>query len=238
MDTAIKIIEKTYSDDIIKPGKTTCRDLMNFMEQAVNDLGIEVWFEPDIDLQRADGWHSDDTVIQRGDLIHCDFGIRYLNLCTDTQRLCYVLKEDESEIPQELSEAMKRNNCFQDIVRNNMIIGRSGNDVFELSIAQGLKAGFKPTLYTHPLGFHGHAAGPTIGLFNNQNRIPVQGDLVINNYTGYALELNTAEYLEMYKREIKLFTEESILLIDNKTYFLAEGRDCIYTVGKNNPVKL
>lgn len=230
MQVAIEIIEKTYSNEIIHPGKTTCRDLMNFMEEEVHRLGLEAWFEPDIDLQRKEGWFSEDTIIQPGDLIHCDFGIKYLNLCTDTQRLCYVLKDDEEEVPTELIEAMKRNNRFQDIVRETMILNRSGNDVFELSIEQAKKEGLNPTLYTHPLGFHGHAAGPTIGLYNQQERIPIQGDLLIHNNTAYALELNTKEYLPMYQREIYLYTEESILLIDNNTIFLAEGRDHIYTV--------
>ncbi len=234
MKVAMDIIEKTFSDEQIVPGVTTCRDLMNFMEQEVNNLGIEYWFEPTIDLQRHDGMHGEETVIERGDLLHCDFGVRYLNLCTDTQRLCYVLKEDETDIPEELKAAFKRNNRFQDIVRETMKIGRSGNDVFEMSIAKGKEEGLRPVLYTHPLGFHGHAAGPTIGLFSNQNRIPVKGDLLIHNYTGYALELNVIEYLEMYQRDTFIFTEESVILVDDEVHFLAEHRDKMFVVGKVN----
>ena len=231
MKVAMDIIARTFSDEVIVPGKTTCRDLMNYMEQEVNNLGIEYWFEPTIDLQRHDGMHTEDTVIERGDLLHCDFGVRYLNLCTDTQRLCYVLKEDETEIPQELLDAFKRNNRFQDIVRETMKIGRSGNDVFEESIDKAKAEGIRPMLYTHPLGFHGHAAGPTIGLYSNQNRIPVKGDLLIHNYTGYALELNTTEYLNMYQRETYLYTEESVLLVDDEVHFLAPDRDKIFVAG-------
>ncbi|MBE6114662.1 MAG: M24 family metallopeptidase [Erysipelotrichaceae bacterium] len=232
MDVAMEIIDNTFSDERIIPGKTSCRDLMDYMEQEVKDRGMDYWFEPTIDLQRHDGMHGDDCVIERGDLLHCDFGIRYMNLCTDTQRLCYVLKEDEEDIPEELKVALKRNNRFQDIVRENMKIGRSGNDVFEMSIAQGKEEGLRPILYTHPLGFHGHAAGPTIGLFSNQNRIPVKGDLLIHNYTGYALELSIVEYLEMYQRDTYIFTEESVVLVDNEVSFLAQGRDTMYVVGK------
>lgn len=232
MDVAMEIIDSTFSEKMIIPGKTSCRDLMDYMEQEVKDRGMEYWFEPTIDLQRYDGMHGDDCVIERGDLLHCDFGIRYLNLCTDTQRLCYVLKEDEEDIPKELKVALKRNNRFQDIVRENMKIGRSGNDVFEMSIAQGKEEGLRPILYTHPLGFHGHAAGPTIGLFSNQNRIPVKGDLLLHNNTGYALELSIVEYLEMYQRDTYIFTEESVVLVDNEVSFLAQGRDTMYVVGK------
>ena len=113
-----------------------------------------------------------------------------------------------------------------------MVLGRSGNDVFEMSINQGKEEGLRPILYTHPLGFHGHAAGPTIGLFSDQRRQPVRGDLLVNNNTGYALELSIVEYLDMYKRDTYIFTEESVVKKDDEVYFLAEGRENLYIVGK------
>lgn len=230
MDEAMQIIEDTFSKEQIKPGVTTCRDLMDYMAERVNQLGIETWFDPTIDLQRKGGMKGEDTVIMRGDLLHCDFGIRYMNLCTDTQRLCYVLKEDETELPEELKKAMKRNNRFQDIVIENLQIGRTGNEVFTASIEQGKKEGLRPVLYTHPLGFHGHGAGPTIGLFSNQNPIPVKGDRKVFDNTGYALELSIIENLEMFERDTFIFTEESILLDNGKVRFLAKNRDRIKTV--------
>ena len=230
MNVAIEIIEKTFSNETIEIGKTTCDDLVHFMEQEVNNRGIVCWFEPTINLQRADGRHDGNTIIQRGDLLHCDFGITYLNICTDTQRLCYVLKEDETDLPTELKEAMKRNNHFQDIVRSYMKIGRSGNDVFEMSINKAKEEGLRPMLYTHPCGFHGHGAGPDFGLFSNQNRLPIIGERIIHNYTSFALELNTCEYLEMYQRDTYLFTEETVILIDDEVHFIAPGREHIYLV--------
>lgn len=230
MKIALDIIESTFSKERIIPGKTTCRDLMDYMEQRVNDLGIVTWFESTIDLQRKDGMHGDDCVIERGDLLHCDFGIRYLNLCTDTQRLCYISKEDETELPVELVNAVERNHRFQDIVRSNMKTGISGNDVFVHSIEMAKKEGLRPILYTHPLGFHGHAAGPTIGLFSNQHPIPVKGDLKLHNDTAYALELSIIEYLECYQRDTYIFTEESVVLKDNKVSFLASERKSIYMI--------
>lgn len=230
MKIAVEINEDTFSKERIVPGKTTCRDLMDYMEQRVNDLGIVTWFESTIDLQRADGMHGEGCVIERGDLLHCDFGIRYLNLCTDTQRLCYVSKEGETQIPAELVRAVERNHRFQDIVRSNMKIGASGNEVFVNSIEMAKKEGLRPVLYTHPLGFHGHAAGPTIGLFSNQHPIPVKGDLKLHDHTAYALELSIIEYLDCYQRDTYIFTEESVVLEGNEVSFLASGRNSIYMI--------
>ncbi len=230
VDTAMKIIDEAFSDSVIIPGVTTCRDVMDFMAQKVNDLGIATWFDPDINLQNEKGWQEEDTVIQKGDLVHCDFGITYMTLNTDHQRNVYILKDGEEELPQELKEAMKRNNRFQDIVRENMKAGVSGNDVFVQSVRQGKEEGIRPMLYTHPLGLFGHSAGPTIGLYTDQNPQPVRGDLKVYDNTAYALELNTLEYMEMYQRDTYLYTEESVLFENGEVRFLAPGRDTIKVI--------
>lgn len=231
METAGGIIEEAFSDEVITPGVTTCRDVMDFMTRRVNELGITTWFEPTIDLQNETGMHGEETVIRRGDLLHCDFGIVYLNLCTDTQRLCYVLKEGETEVPEELREALRRNNRFQDTVCENMKAGRTGNEVFLSAVEQGKEAGLRPMLYTHPLGLFGHACGPTIGLWTNQNPIYPAGENKVNDRTGYALEGNTTEYLKMYQRDTFIFTEESVVVMDGNVHYLQEGREWIRKVG-------
>ncbi|MDD6467948.1 MAG: M24 family metallopeptidase, partial [Erysipelotrichaceae bacterium] len=169
MQLAISIIDEAYSDAVITPGKTTLRDVMDFMDSKVNSLGIQCWFESTVNLQNEKGFFEEDTIIEKGDLLHCDFGITYLGLNTDTQRLCYILKDDETELPESLSNAMKNNVRFQDIVCDCFSDGKSGNEIFLEAIQKGKEAGLRPILYTHPLGLHGHAAGPIIGLYSNQN---------------------------------------------------------------------
>ena len=209
---------------------TTCRDVMDFMIRRVNELGITTWFNPDIDLQNDTGMHGEETVIQKGDLVHCDFGIEYMNMRTDTQRLCYIRKDGELEAPEELRNALKRNNRFQDIVREQMKTGRTGNEVFLASIAQGKAEGIRPVLYTHPLGLFGHACGPTIGLWTDQNPIYPAGENVVHEHTSYALELSIIEYLEMYGRDTYIFTEESVVLVNDHVDFLCEGRDRFFLI--------
>ncbi|MCR5794023.1 MAG: M24 family metallopeptidase [Solobacterium sp.] len=231
MRIAEDIIDEAFSDRVIVPGVTTCRDVMDYMTVRVNELGITTWFPPTIDLQNEKGMQGEDTVIRRGDLVHCDFGITCMNMRTDTQRLCYVLKENETDAPAELKEALKRNNRFQDIVCENMIEGRTGNAIFLSSIEQGKKEGLRPVLYTHPLGLFGHACGPTIGLWTNQNPVYPAGELVLHDLTSFALELSIIEYLEMYKRDTYIFTEESVVFHGGKVYFLSDNRHRLYTVG-------
>lgn len=225
MAVALDIIQAMYHKDTIHPGSTTCADLEWFMMEQVNQRGLKFWFPPTLDLQRKEGQFNADTIILEGDFLHCDFGIEYLGLCTDTQRLAYVKPRGESTIPLNLINGMKQNNRFQDIVCENIKVNRSGNDVFNQSMAQARQENIQAMLYTHPLGLHGHAAGPTIGLYSDQNPQPIKGDLLIHDRTGYALELNTSLIIEGYDKPVSFYTEESVFFIDGKVYFLAEGRD-------------
>ena len=230
MAVAMDVITEAYSRQVITPGVTTCSDVEWFMKQKTNNLGLTYWFEPTIDVQRPSGMFSGDEVILPGDMIHCDYGLVYLGLCTDTQRLGYVLKDDEKEVPEFLVAGMEENNRFQDIVCSKYIVGNTGNDVFTQSIAQAKNEGIQAMLYTHPLGNHGHAAGPTIGLFTNQNPIPVKGDVQVNDRTCYALELNTARDLVGYEKTVWFYTEESVAFVDGQVRYLASGREKIMVI--------
>ena len=126
---------------------------------------------------------------------------------------------------------MKRNNQFQDIVRSNMAKGLSGNETFKLSVEEGKKAGLRPLLYSHPCGLFGHSTGPTIGLWDNQSGKIPHGDLPIREDTSYALELSVVEYLEMYRQDTYIFTEETVVYHDGEVSFLAENRDRIKLLG-------
>lgn len=223
MSVAHDIMERMYTTDVIKPGITTTNDLEWFMKEEVNKLGLSYWFEPTMDLQRKNGDESryDSCVIQKGDLLHCDFGIYYMNMCTDTQRLGYVAKDDEDTMPQYLLDGMKVGNRFQDIVRENMIVGRTGNEVFEAAMKQAKEEGIQAMLYSHPCNMYGHGPGPTIGLFSNQNDIPIKGDVKLSNNTVYALELNVKVDDYYY------FLEETVALTDDGVNFLYKDRDKI-----------
>ena len=223
MSVAHDIMERMYTTDVIKPGITTTNDLEWFMKEEVNKLGLTYWFEPTMDLQRKNGDESryDSCVIQKGDLLHCDFGIYYMNMCTDTQRLGYVANDDEDTMPQYLLDGMKVGNRFQDIVRENMIVGRTGNEVFEAAMKQAKEESIQAMLYSHPCNMYGHGPGPTIGLFSNQNAIPIKGDVKLSNNTVYALELNVKVDDYYY------FLEETVALADDGVNFLYKDRDKI-----------
>lgn len=233
VDITHNIIDETFSNKTIVPNKTTTDDVVWFMRQKVTDLGLETWFHPTIDVQRnkeALKSHIEsfskgekENVIRKGDLLHCDFGITYIGLNTDCQQHAYVLKDDETDVPEFLKAAFKKGNRVQDILTNNMKTGKTGNEILAASLAQGKKEGLRPSIYTHPLGKYGHSAGTTIGMWDSQRGVPFNGDYPLEINTAYAIELNTTVFIKEWRKDIRIMLEEDGFFGDN-TFEYIRGR--------------
>jgi hypothetical protein len=187
------IIAEAFSNRVITPGATTTEDVVWWMRERIADLKLATWFQPSISIQRAKSSpYKDGIIIHRGDLLHCDMGIVYLGLCTDTQQLAYVLKDGEEDVPQGLKNGLAQGNRLQDILLAEFREGRTGNDILAAALKKARSGGLRPSIYTHPLGVHGHAAGPAIGLWDRQNGVPGAGDYPLFGDTVYSIELNVA----------------------------------------------
>ena len=187
-----------------------------WLREKVLSLGLDTWFHPTVDVQRANesdlyafDSKSKFDIIQPGDLVHCDFGISYLSLNTDCQELAYVLKPGEKQAPDFLVAALAQGNQVQDIFTNNFKAGVSGNVILKKSLEAGRAEGLRPQIYTHPLGTFGHSAGTTLGMWDSQNGVAVNGDYPLHLNTAYAIELNTSVYIDEWKKDIRIMLEEA-----------------------------
>ena len=222
------IIAEFFSNKVIIPGITTTEEVVWWIRQKITDLGLETWFQPSVSIQRskkdASKYGSNYNVIERGDLLHCDIGIVYMGLCTDTQQMAYVCRIGEDDVPEGIKTALKEGNRLQDIFMNEFVQGRTGNEILEISLKKAKDAGLKPSIYTHPLGFHGHAAGPTIGLWNDQNAIPVRGDYPLYYNTCHSIELNNrCSVPEWDGKEVRISLEEDAAFTKDGCKFI-DGR--------------
>lgn len=219
VDITSAIIDEAFSSSVITPGTTTTDDVVWWMRQKVTNLGLETWFHPTIDVQRNNeelkshiysfSKGEKEKVIIPGDLLHCDFGITYVTLNTDCQRHAYVLKEGETKVPDFLSTAYKKGNRVQDIFTGNFKTGSTGNEILAMSIAEGKKEGLRPAIYTHPLGTYGHSSGTTLGMWDSQGGVPVNGDYPLHENTVYAIELNTTVNIPEWNKDIRIMLEEA-----------------------------
>lgn len=207
-----EIISAAFSNLVITPGETTTADVVWWMRQRVNDLGLGTWFQPSVDVQRrgaATEDLGDDPVILRGDVLHCDFGITAMRLNTDTQHMAYVLREGETDAPAGLKTAFANANRLQDILLEQTKVGMSGNDVLHAVLAQMRAEGLDGTMYTHPIGDHGHGAGPLIGLWDYQEGVPGRGDVPVLANMWFSTELQvTTPVPEWDDQRVRMAVEE------------------------------
>src|SRR5262249_39438886 len=149
------IIDTAFSNVVITPGVTHTEDVVWWMRQKVNDLGLGTWFHPSVEVQRSgatDAQLGDNPIIQKGDVLHCDFGITALRHNTDTQHMGYVLRDGEPSVPAGLEAALVNSNKLQDIVMGEIRPGRTGNEILAASRAKMTAAGIEGTVYSHPIG--------------------------------------------------------------------------------------
>jgi hypothetical protein len=234
---AHRIIADGFTREVVVPGETTTADLEWWYRERIAGWKLQTWFHPSVSLQRVDAGgtgefasHEGAKTIERGDLLHVDFGITYLGLNTDTQQHAYVLDEGEEDAPDGLKAALATGNRLQDILMGAYVEGRTGNQILSASLERARREGIEATIYTHPLGFHGHAAGPTIGLWDQQGGVPGRGDYPLHPDTAYSIELNAAVTIPEWDGEkIRIMLEED-------AYF--DGEACRFIDGRQTELHL
>jgi Xaa-Pro aminopeptidase len=236
------IIKEAFSDKVVTPGITTTDDLVWWFRQKVTDLGLTTWFHPSVAIQRSDSSSFEhlrsfsdrpkDDVVRPGDLLHVDFGITYLRLNTDIQQHAYVVLPGENDAPASIKKAFSNANRLQDILTSQYKTGRTGNEILLSALSQAKSEGIVPSIYTHPLGLHGHAAGPTIGMWDLQGGVPGSGDYKLFPNTAYSIELNASTEIPEWKKSIRIMLEEDGFY-DGKGFRYIQGRQReIYLIGK------
>ncbi|MGL4541577.1 MAG: M24 family metallopeptidase [Polymorphobacter sp.] len=231
MRTAHALIAEAFSRKVITPGVTTTDDVVWWYRQRVADLGLATWFQPSVAVLRrgTEGMLEGDTVIAPGDMLWTDFGITYLRLNTDTQHLAYVLKPGESEAPAGLRAGLKAVNGVSDALLAAFRTGDSGNAVLARARQAALAAGLEPSIYSHPLGYHGHAAGPAIGFWDNQAPTP-SGELIVHSDTVWSIELAaTLPVPEWDGQRVQFRNEENAFFDGTRVRFL-DGRQAELTL--------
>jgi len=215
-----RIVREAFSSEAIEPGLTTIDDLEWRVRERMDDLKVGTWFPPMFYILRSgpDGrgdW--DGRVVKRGDLLRCDIGVSYLGLTSDIQEVAYVLRDGETEAPRGLRDALALGNRLQDILFGEFREDRTGNEILAVALAKARAAGLVPRIYSHPIGYHGHAAGTRIGLPDMQDGVPGLGDYPLFPDTCFAIELGVAAVIPDW---------------DGRTIQMALEEDAVFTAGR------
>ena len=227
-----EVVDEAFSPAVITAGETRAADVAWWLRQRLHDLGVEPWFQPRVTVQRAGvelvAEHGAllpavpyDAVIEPGDLLQCDVGLASLGLATDTQRNAYVLAPGETAAPAGLTAALLAGNRMQDLTTAELVVGRTGNQVLAAARAAAARAGIDADVYSHPVGFHGHGAGPVIGQWDEQDAVRGAGDHPVHGDTVYALELAVRHPVPEWGGQcVRMALEEGIALTEDGVEYL------------------
>ena len=232
------------SEKTIMPGVTSTDDLVWWYRQKIRNLGLDTWFHPSVEIQRNDTntfdhlkafTNDSKEIIQPGDLLHVDIGITYLRLNTDVQEHAYVLMPGETAAPVALQKAFANGNRLQDILTSKFALNKTGNEILSAALLQAKQEGILASIYTHPIGYHGHAAGPTIGMWDQQNGVPGSGDFPMHYNTAYSIELNAATEIPEWKKSIRMMLEEDGFYSEKGFRFIGGRQKELLLIPRQNP---
>jgi Xaa-Pro aminopeptidase len=225
MKVAHRVIAEAFSRKVITPGVTTSEDVVWWMRQRVAEMGLGQWFHPSITIHRKGGvpaaTPTDARVIQPGDMLHTDFGITYLGFSTDTQHNAYVLMPGETDAPAGLKAGLNAANRLQDLTMKFAAVGATGNAALASALQAARAEGLTPSIYCHPVGYHGHAAGPPIGMTDYQKGVPIRGDYAFRQDTWHSIELNVRHPVPEWDNQVVMFA------LEEDAALLAQGWDWI-----------
>jgi Xaa-Pro aminopeptidase len=229
------LTQEMFSSKTITPGKTRTSDLVWWWRERVVDLGLQTWFQPSVSVQRQGKTAADlggDPIIEHGDLLHCDVGITVARLNTDTQHNAYVLKPGETDAPEGLKRALANANALQDIVMSEIRPGRTGNEILAASLTRMREQKINGTVYSHPIGLHGHGAGPLIGLWDYQDGVPGRGDAKVIPSMWYSIELQaTTPVPEWGGQQVRMAQEEDAIIgADGRIRWALRRQDTLFLV--------
>ena len=225
VEMAHRIIAEGFSRRAVTPGRTSVEDLQWWFRERINRLGLDTWFHTNVAIFRrgASAPLDGPAVIQPGDMLWVDFGITHLGLNTDTQQLAYVLRPGERAAPAGLRAGLAAANAVQDAVTTSFRTGLSGNEVLAAARARAIAAGLRPTVYSHPLGAHGHGAGPSIGFWDNQ-AADSRGERPVRPATAWSIELNARHAVPEWGGQEVEFRLEEDAYFDGQTVRYLDGR--------------
>ncbi|MBI4730770.1 MAG: aminopeptidase P family protein [Chloroflexi bacterium] len=169
VETTEEIYRRTFQ--YIRPGQSE-KELADFMHGQMTEFGVTEAWDYDNCPAVNSGPESPvghaaptDILLQRGHLVHFDFGVRQEEYCSDIQRMVYLLRPGEKEPPEEVRKGFEIIvRAIQETIRV-LRPGMKGADVDAVARSIVTGAGYPEYQYGtgHQLGRNAHDGGAFLG---------------------------------------------------------------------------
>jgi Xaa-Pro dipeptidase len=230
-----QITKRAFSNEVITPGKTTVGDVRRWLYDAMGAAGVGTWFQQDLRVQRRGlvpttsrgflGIAAEKIVIRPGDVLHVDFGISCMGFSTDWQKMAYVLKPGERDVPEGLKKAMANTNTLQETLMSASRPGKVAGDVYKEIMNEMTRRGIEAKVYSHPIGDQGHGLGAGLDYRASQQSASEGKRLRKGSYI--SIELNSVTAVpEWDGQKVFVMMEDDAYLTDDgfKTFLPRQTR--------------
>lgn len=213
-----EILQRAFSNEVITPGTTTLMDVHYWITAERKRQNFEFNFNASLDLQRfAEGKvisldDSDDPIIERGDVLHVDFGVRLAGIVTDQQKMAYVLRLGETEAPTGLIKAFADSQRAAEIHAAELVPGRTGIDIKTRSEAAAKAEGIDLLVYSHVQGYWVHDAG-TWTVFDWPERYGAHPRTPLHPGVWFSLEFRTRTAVPEWNNQLVAMQREEDMIV-------------------------
>jgi len=221
------------------PGKTKDSDIAKFLKSKMAELGVEDAWSPDQNPSVNSGpdrghSHATDRVIQPGDIIQTDFGIKVYGIwCSDIQRFAYVLKEGETQAPADVKKKFENAKIGHRKVLAAMRPGITGYDVDKVQREWMKETGSLPVRWGtgHPVGYWAHDLGPYLG--GAANSVKPTGNAALELREGQVFAYDGFFSWQMDSLNTKTISVEEMAVIhDNKAIYISPPQEELILIGR------
>jgi hypothetical protein len=236
------LARRALSNEVITPGRTRVGDVRRWLYDAMWANGVRTWFQPDLRVQRPGQQRAtsrgflavapESVTIQRGDVVHLDFGITAMGFDTDWQKMAYVLRPGERDVPAGLKQAMRNTNTLQDVLMKRYSRpGRLVADVYDSTMAEMQRLGIVAQVYSHPIGNQGHGLGASIDFRSAQRPELGARGKALRKGSYISIELNTRTPVPEWKgQDVFVMMEDDAHLTDEGWVFFRPRQEQWYII--------
>jgi Xaa-Pro aminopeptidase len=170
---AVEITDEIFRQtfDFIKAGMTEI-EIGEYMQKLASEHGVGLAWPAENCPAVNSGPNSPvghngptEIKVERGHLLHFDFGVRYEEYCSDIQRVAYILREDETEAPAAVQRGFLTIRTAIEKSHAAMKAGVTGNSIDVIAREIVIDAGYPDYPYAlgHQLGRVAHDGGALLG---------------------------------------------------------------------------
>ncbi len=230
---AVQIAERALSNEVIAPGRTSLEEVAWWMQDRLLERGLASEFDmPSVYVTGPDGIVavSSSRVIEPGDVIMIDWGVRLMNFGTDVKRVAYVLKPGERRPPASIQAAFDKALAVRDVLKPAIRPGRTAADTMKAMDAALRAAGYGVIEFNrpnaddrtdvaygfHPVGNTGHDIGPSMTTWQ-----PLQQTFTLHLQHMFSFEYFAyTPIVEWGGKKLRVPIEDDAILMEQGVQFL------------------